>query len=124
MNEVFELNPQLDKVYTTSDGECFYNENDAKNYAKNLDVKTVETVYNEKFLEVTDEEVISDDDAALAEFEASEKAKADEEAKAKEDADAQAKANEEAKAKDTTDAQAKADEEAKVKEVIKLNTKK
>jgi len=75
MKEVFEQNPDLEKVYATSDGECFYNENDAKNHAKKLEVKTVETVYNEKFLEVTDEEELTGVDKEVAEFEAAEKAK-------------------------------------------------
>lgn len=73
--EVFEQNPHLDKVYTTADGECFYNENDAKNHAKKLEVKTVEPVYNENLLEVVDSEELSDSEKEMAEFEAAEKAK-------------------------------------------------
>lgn len=76
MKEVFEQNPNLEKVYATSDGECFYNDNDAKNHAKKLDVKTVEIVYNENILEVIDEEELTDADKEMAEFEAAEKEKA------------------------------------------------
>ncbi len=69
---VFKQNPKLEKYYSTSDGEAFYNDNDAKNHAKTLEVKTVETVFNPEFLEVIDEQMISEDEKALAEFEASE----------------------------------------------------
>lgn len=75
MKEVFEQNPSLKKVYCTSDGTLFYQENDAKNHAKTLGNKTVETVYNEKLLEVVDSEELSKEDQELAEFEAAEKAK-------------------------------------------------
>lgn len=78
--EVFEQHPDLEKVYCTSDGTPFYQENDAKNHAKKLDVKTVETVYNENLLEVIGEEDLSDSDKEMAEFEAAEKVKADQEA--------------------------------------------
>lgn len=72
--EVFEANPHLKKVFITADGQAFYTENDAKNYAKSLDEKTVETVYNADFLEVTDEEELTGEDLEMAEFEAAEKA--------------------------------------------------
>ncbi|MBF2708778.1 hypothetical protein [Flavobacterium soyangense] len=75
--EIFEQNPSLEKVFVTSDGQAFYNENDANNYAKNLELKTVETVYNENLLEVIGEEDLSDSDKEMAEFEAAEKAKAE-----------------------------------------------
>lgn len=78
--EVFEQNPNLKKVYCTSDGTPFYQENDAKNHAKTLKDKSVETVYNENLLEVIDDEELSDSDKEMAEFEALEKAKADQEA--------------------------------------------
>lgn len=91
--EIFEQHPNLDKVYTTADGECFYNENDAKNHAKTLDVKTVEPVYNEKLLEVVDSEELSKEDQELAEFEAAEKAK---EEQAAQEAAAQKEAEEKA----------------------------
>ncbi len=94
MKEVFEQNPDLEKVYATSDGECFYNENDAKNHAKKLEVKTVETVYNENLLEVIDEEELTDADKEMAEFEAAEKAK---EEQAAQEAAAQKEAEEKAK---------------------------
>jgi hypothetical protein len=55
--KIFENQPNLEKCFSTSDGEHFYNENDAKNHARSLDEKSVEPVYNPNFLEV----VISDD---------------------------------------------------------------
>jgi len=47
---IFENHPNLEKCFSTSDGEHFYNENDAKNHAKSLEDKTVEPVYNAAFL--------------------------------------------------------------------------
>ncbi|MGQ1929577.1 hypothetical protein [Ornithobacterium rhinotracheale] len=41
MEPIFKENPQLDVVYKTSDGKYFYTENDAKNYASNLEDKKV-----------------------------------------------------------------------------------
>ena len=73
MNEVFKNNPKLEKYYGTSDGEAFYNENDAKNHAKNLEDKTVETVFNQDFLEAIDSKELSEEEKAIIEFEASEK---------------------------------------------------
>lgn len=73
MNEIFKQNPNLEKYYGTSDGEAFYNENDAKNHAKNLDDKTVESVFNEKYLEVIDSEDITEEQKELQEFDAAEK---------------------------------------------------
>lgn len=75
--EIFEQHPNLEKVFVTTDGQAFYNENDAKNYAKNLEDKAVETVYNANFLEVIDEEELTGEDLELAEFEAAEKQMAD-----------------------------------------------
>lgn len=77
MNEVFKQNPNLEKYFGTSDGEAFYNENDAKNHAKNLEDKTVETVYNTEFLEIEDSEDLSEDQEELLAFEAAEKLAAD-----------------------------------------------
>jgi hypothetical protein len=88
--EVFEQNPNLEKVYCTSDGTPFYQENDAKNHAKTLDVKTVEIVYNEKLLEVVVDEELTDEEKQMAEFEAAEKAKADQEAAEAKEAEAKA----------------------------------
>jgi hypothetical protein len=76
MNDVFKQNPKLEKYYGTSDGEAFYNENDAKNHAKNLDVKTVETVFNELFLEVIKDEELSEEEKEALRLEAEEKEKA------------------------------------------------
>jgi hypothetical protein len=47
---IFENHPNLEKCFSTSDGEHFYNENDAKNHAKSLEDKVVEPVYNPTFL--------------------------------------------------------------------------
>jgi hypothetical protein len=77
-------------VYCTSDGTPFYQENDAKNHAKTLKDKSVETVYNENLLEVIDDEELSDSDKEMAEFEAAEKAKADQEAADEKEAEAKA----------------------------------
>jgi hypothetical protein len=62
-HEIFETNPNLEKVHVTSDNTPFYQENDAKNHAKCLKDKTVETVYNPKSLEQKE----ADDKAKLAE---------------------------------------------------------
>lgn len=101
MKKVFEQNPSLEKVYCTSDGTPFYQENDAKNHAKTLDNKAVETVYNESLLEVVDSEELSDSEKEMAEFEAAEKAK-------EEQAAADQKAKEEQEAADQKEAEEKA----------------
>ena len=57
--EIFKSNPNLKEVHMTSDGQCFYNDNDAKMHAKTLEDKAVELVMNPTFLidvEVVDEE--------------------------------------------------------------------
>lgn len=59
-HEIFETNPNLKEVHITSDGQAFYNDNDAKMHAKTLEDKKVELVLNPKFL--TDIEVIDDED--------------------------------------------------------------
>ncbi|MFE3868700.1 hypothetical protein ACFX5E_11525 [Flavobacterium sp. LS2P90] len=81
MHKIFETNPDLKKAYITSDGTPFYQETDAKNHAKTLKDKSVEPIFNEKELQVVDEEELTDADLEMAEFEAAEKLKADEEAK-------------------------------------------
>ena len=86
-NEVFEANPLLKQVYTTSDGENFYQENDAKNHAKSLEDKAVETIYNPTHLEVVGEEVVSDETSEMENFLAQEKLEAENAAK---EAEAQA----------------------------------
>lgn len=56
--EIFKSNPNLKEVHMTSDGQCFYNDNDAKMHAKTLEDKAVELVMNPTFLidiEVVDE---------------------------------------------------------------------
>lgn len=90
-HEIFQTNPNLEKVHVTSDNTPFYQENDAKNHAKNLKDKSVETVYNPKSLEVVESEELSKEDQELAEFEAAEKAKEEQEAAAEKEADAKAK---------------------------------
>ncbi|MEY4903234.1 MAG: hypothetical protein RLZZ292_1049 [Bacteroidota bacterium] len=76
-HDIFKTNPNLEKVFVTSDNEYFYQENDAKNHAKSLKDKSVETVYNAKTFEAIDDFESSEDDKELAEFEAAEKAKAE-----------------------------------------------
>lgn len=56
MEEVFKENPQLKRVYVTTDGTPFYQENDARNHAKSLEDKTVEEVLNPAMLDVVEEE--------------------------------------------------------------------
>lgn len=80
MHKIFETQPDLKKAYITSDGTPFYQETDAKNHAKTLKDKSVEPVFNEKELQVVDEEELTDADREMAEFEAAEKLKADQEA--------------------------------------------
>lgn len=48
--EIFKTNPNLEKCFKTSDGEHFYNETDAKNYAKSLENKHVEKLVNPEFV--------------------------------------------------------------------------
>lgn len=64
-HEIFETNPNLKEVHITSDGQAFYNDNDAKMHAKTLEDKKVELVLNPTFLsdiEVIDEEDLSGSD--------------------------------------------------------------
>lgn len=70
---IFENHPNLEKCFSTSDGEHFYNENDAKNHAKSLEDKTVEPVYNPKFLGDASSTDVADDDLEAKAFEESEK---------------------------------------------------
>lgn len=78
-HEIFKTNPDLEKVYVTSDNEAFYQENDAKNHAKSLKDKAVETVFNPKSLDAADAEELSDEEKEVIAFDAAEK---DKEAKA------------------------------------------
>jgi len=59
-NEIFESNPQLKEVHVTTDGQCFYNEHDAKMHAKSLEDKKVELVLNPDHLEVVSEAIEED----------------------------------------------------------------
>lgn len=70
---IFENYPNLEKCFATSDGEHFYNENDAKNHSKSLEDKSVEPVYNPSFLQVEDTEELSDEELEMKAFEESEK---------------------------------------------------
>ena len=56
-HKIFESNPQLKQVHVTADGECFYNDSDAKMHAKSLEDKKVELVLNPDHLEVVGEEI-------------------------------------------------------------------
>ena len=56
-HKIFESNPQLKQVHVTADGECFYNDGDAKMHAKSLEDKKVELVLNPDHLEVVGEEI-------------------------------------------------------------------
>jgi hypothetical protein len=55
--EIFKTNPNLKEVHMTSDGQAFYNDNDAKMHAKSLEDKKVELVLNPDHIEVVAEEV-------------------------------------------------------------------
>lgn len=59
--EYLAENPKCDVIHSTSDGNLFYNESDAKNHANTLDDKTVETFNQEKKMVETD----SKEDAQL-----------------------------------------------------------
>lgn len=43
-HDIFKRNPNLEVVYQTSDQQCFYHESDARNHAKTLENKSVETL--------------------------------------------------------------------------------
>jgi ABC-type uncharacterized transport system auxiliary subunit len=70
---IFETHPNLEKCFSTSDGEHFYNENDAKNHAKSLEDNTVEPVYNAAFLADATISNLSEEDLEAKAFEESEK---------------------------------------------------
>lgn len=65
-HEIFKTNPHLKQVHMTSDGEAFYNDNDARMHAKSLKDKTVECVLNPEFVSDVTEEV---DEEAAADME-------------------------------------------------------
>lgn len=93
MHKIFETNPDLAKAYITSDGTPFYQENDAKNYAKTLEDKTVEPVFNEKELKVVDAEELTEDEKEMAAFEAQKKANQEQAQKEADEAAEAEKAN-------------------------------
>jgi hypothetical protein len=68
-NEIFEANPHLEKVFVAADGQAFYQESDAQNYAKSLEDKAVKTVLNPLLLEVDPEEEVLDGAPKMTEFE-------------------------------------------------------
>lgn len=72
MNEVFVDNPKLKQYFRTSDNQAFYNADDAKNYAKSLDDKSVKTVFNPNLIDVADATDISDLDKEMSDFEIAE----------------------------------------------------
>lgn len=75
-HEIFEANPNLKEVHATSDGQCFYNDNDAKMHAKTLKDKSVELIVNPSLIDVEIEEEELDNEVDT-ETEAAEKAKAE-----------------------------------------------
>ena len=69
--KIFESNPNLKEVHMTSDGQCFYNDNDAKMHAKTLEDKSVELVMNPTFLvdiEVVDEQELNGGEKSISEM--------------------------------------------------------
>ena len=56
-NEIFKANPQLDCYFETTDGECFFTDNAAKDHAKSLTEKTVKTHHKSDYVEPTQEVV-------------------------------------------------------------------
>lgn len=63
MENFFETNPHLKAYFQTSDGEAFYEEQDARNHAKSLEDKTItpfkrEAEKQNDVLENTSEEII------------------------------------------------------------------
>ena len=54
-NEIFKANPQLDCYFETTDGECFFTDNAAKDHAKSLADKTVKTHHKSDYVEPTEE---------------------------------------------------------------------
>lgn len=78
-HEIFEANPNLKEVHATSDGQCFYNDNDAKMHAKTLKDKSVELIVNPSLIDVEIEEEELDNEVDT-ESEADEKAKKEQEA--------------------------------------------
>ena len=54
-NEIFKANPQLDCYFETTDDECFFTDNAAKDHAKSLANKTVKTHHKSDYVEPTQE---------------------------------------------------------------------
>lgn len=68
MEQIFIDNPQLDVVYKASDGKYFYTENDAKNYASNLEDKTVKKLVRPATTDENAENTASELEAKLEEL--------------------------------------------------------
>ncbi len=59
-NEIFKANPQLDCYFETTDGECFYTENAAKDHAKSLADKTVTPYHKSNYVVVDSTEEVDE----------------------------------------------------------------
>ena len=114
-NEIFESNPQLKEVHVTSDGQCFYNDNDAKLHAKSLKDKKVELVLNPDHLEVVGEEIEETMNAIPAKADGSVNILSSTEEATKEEGTTDAPATEEA-SKEEVNTDAPATEEASKEE--------
>ena len=64
-HKIFKTNPNLKEVHMTSDGEAFYNDNDAKMHSKTLEDKSVELVINPSLIDVIVEEDNDNDDEQI-----------------------------------------------------------
>jgi hypothetical protein len=51
-NKIFKANPKLDCYFETTDGECFFTENSAKDHARNLEDKTVKPFHRANYIVV------------------------------------------------------------------------
>jgi len=67
-HEIYDSNPDLKEVHMTSDGEPFYNANDAKMHAKSLKDKLVEIVVNPLQIEVIAEDTDDEDFDIIDQF--------------------------------------------------------
>jgi membrane protein involved in colicin uptake len=118
-HKIFKANPHLKDVHQTSDGELFYNDNDAKMHAKTLEDKKVEVILNPDHI-VVDAEDISEDEDQAAEEKLTQETKA-----AEEKAAAEKLAKEKATAEKLAQEKAAAEKLAQEKDAAdKKNTKK
>ena len=63
-NKIFKANPQLDFYFETTDGECFFTENAAKDHARSLTEKAI-TTHNKSDYSGTDSADETDESAVL-----------------------------------------------------------